>query len=264
VTDVDDQIAGGDGYRLRSVGAWLPPLLALAGLVALTVGRADRAAFIAVNHLGPATSDTLWANITILGDAVVAAALCLPLWRRRPDLLWALVMSALVATAWVHLLKPVVNAPRPLAILGEAVHVIGGSYRWRSFPSGHATTLFLVAGLVILGIRSRAVATLASALALAGALSRSVVGAHWPSDLLGGLIGGWLSAACGLAVARRSLAFGTRAVVQGVIGALLAACALALLFGYRTGYPQALAFQRVLGAACLASAVLTYRWRSRG
>jgi len=40
-------------------------------------------------------------------------------------------------------------------------------------------------------------------LAIPVALSRSAVGAHWPIDLLAGVLGGWLSALGGIALAAR-------------------------------------------------------------
>jgi hypothetical protein len=40
------------------------------------------------------------------------------------------------------------------------------------------------------------------------------------------------------------------------MGAVLAGCAVALLAGHRTGYPQAVWFQRALALACLAAAAL--------
>jgi membrane-associated phospholipid phosphatase len=242
---------------------WLPPALAALAFIGVAASGINPEVFAWLNALGPRTSDLLWANITILGDTLVALTLCLPLWRRKPDLVWALAIGALLATSWVHVLKPLVDAPRPPAVLGDAVHVIGPAYRAGSFPSGHATTIFAVAGLYSLGLRSPAVTALALAVAILAAASRSVVGVHWPLDVLAGMFGGWLSAALGLALARR-LDFGLRPAVQWVIALLLGGCAIALLAGHRTGYPQALWLQRVLALVCLAAAawVLVRDWRA--
>jgi membrane-associated phospholipid phosphatase len=90
------------------------------------------------------------------------------------------------------------------------------------------------------------------------ALSRSVVGVHWPLDLLAGAFGGWLAAALGLELARRTLGFGSRPRVQRILGLLLAGCAAALVIGYDSDYPQAAVFQRVLGVLCLAGAALAF------
>src|SRR5574341_938732 len=145
----------GAGFALSSPAAWLVPLLALIGFVVLIATDANQRIFLALNAIGPATSDALWANVTVLGDTAVALSLCLPLWRRRPDLIWALAIGGLLATAWVHGLKPLLEVPRPPALLGEAVYVIGPGYTVHSFPSGHATTCFFVGGLIALGLGSR-------------------------------------------------------------------------------------------------------------
>jgi membrane-associated phospholipid phosphatase len=222
----------------------------------------NRHVFILLNGIGPHTSDDLWAYITILGDTTVALALCLPLWRRRPDLLWALAIGAVCSTAWVHLLKPLVEMPRPPAVLGDAVHVIGPAYRAGSFPSGHATTSFALAGLVVMGLGSRVGSAAALGIALAAALSRSVVGVHWPLDVLAGAFGGWLSAFVGLALAQRTLSFGLKPWVQWTIGLILAGAAVALVAGVKTGYPQALWFERAIGATCLMIAAVLW-WKDR-
>jgi membrane-associated phospholipid phosphatase len=257
--------------RIRAYGAalsrawltWLPPALAALAFALVAASGSNPDAFAWLNALGPRTGDLLWANLTILGDTVVALTLCLPLWRRRPDLIWALAIGALLATAWVHVLKPIVDAPRPPAVLGHAVHVIGPAYKAGSFPSGHATTIFAVAGLYSLGLRSPAITAVALVVAILAAVSRSVVGVHWPLDVLAGMFGGWLSAAVGLAIAKR-LAFGLKPVVQWTLALLLAGCAVALLAGHHTGYPQALWLQRALALVCLAAAArgLVRDWRA--
>jgi membrane-associated phospholipid phosphatase len=233
---------------------WLVPgvsALAFAGIWALD---ANRALFALLNAWGPATSDGLWANVTVLGDTVVAFALCLPLWRRQPQALWAFVFVALLGTAWVHGLKPFIDVARPPGVLA-GVHVIGPVFTTHSFPSGHATTAFAIGGLIALGAGSRALAVMALALATSVAVSRVVVGVHWPLDILGGAFGGWLAAAAGLAVARKTESFGKREAVQWALALFLAACAAWLVIGHsRSGYPQADLFQRAIGICCLAAA----------
>lgn len=232
---------------------WLVPAVAGAAFVAVWALDANRALFLALNSLGPATSDWLWANITVLGDTLVAFSLCLPLWRRRPDLLWAFLFLALFGTLWVHGLKHFVDEARPPAVLPD-VHIIGPGFRAGSFPSGHATTAFAVAGLMAITARYPAFAVLATAALIVG-IARSVVGVHWPLDILAGAFGGWLSAVLAIAIARKTIHFGTRRWVQWALGLFLAGCALFLVVGpNKSGYPQADVFQRAIGICCLAAA----------
>lgn len=232
---------------------WLVPALCAVAFAALWALDGNRAGFSLLNAL--AGSEFLWANITVLGDTVVAFALCLPLWRRRPDLLWAFVFVALLGTLWVHGLKPLFDLPRPPAVLTD-VHIIGPAYKAHTFPSGHATTAFAIGGLYALGFqqfRTRYVIFLSAA--LVAALSRAVVGVHWPLDILAGAFGGWLAAYAGIELGRRTWKFGLKPWVQWLVALFLAACALWLVIGHeKSGYPQADLLQRAIGICCLAAA----------
>jgi len=251
-------IEAATGLRLTQPRVWLVPAAALLGMIVLAATGANERVFLWLNALGPATSDVLWADITILGDTTVALALCLIFARRRADLLWVVVPVALLASGWVHLFKPLLDVTRPPGVLSaDAFHVIGPAHHYHSFPSGHATTAFALAGVLVLGLRLRAASVLPLTLAVLIAVSRSVVGVHWPLDLLGGTCGGWLAAAVGIKLAHR-LPFGLQPAVQWTIAAAFAGCAMALLTGYDTGYPQALWFQRALGAVALAAFALTF------
>ena len=252
----------------RSPRAWLVPALVVAGVFVLLVTGGNEPVFLWLNRLGPATSDSLWANLTILGDTTVALALCLPLARRRPDLLWAVIPAGLLATGWAQLLKPLVDVARPPAVLSpDVIHVIGPAYHYHSMPSGHATTAFALSALCVLGFDLRGWSVVPVAAAALVAVSRSVLGVHWPLDLLAGAFGGWVAALLGMELAAR-LPFGLRPPVQWVITLALAGCAVALLAGYRTDYPQTLWFQRALGASSLLCFALTFvpraGWRAAG
>jgi membrane-associated phospholipid phosphatase len=245
---------------LKAARLWLVPGVSAALFALIYFLKANEALFLALNRIGPATGDWIWANVTLVGDAAVGFALCLPLWRRRPDLLWALAFVALLGTAWVHGLKPFFEVARPPAVLGEAVHVIGRAYQAQSFPSGHATTAFAIGGLLVLGLRSPALRALALVVALAAALSRSVVGVHWPLDILAGAFGGWLSAVFGLVLANKTQSFGQHWAVQWLLALLLGACAVALVLGHPDDYPRAEIFERAIGVVCLAAAAAAL-WR---
>ena len=233
---------------------WLVPAIAAGGFVLVLLTGSNQALFLLLNRLGPATSDLFWANVTLIGDATVGFALCLVLWRRRPELLWAAAFVALLGTLWVHGFKPLFDVARPPAVLGDAVHVIGRAYKAHSFPSGHATTAFAIGGLFFLGMRSALLRGAILAVAIVASVSRSVVGVHWPLDLLGGAFGGWLAAVLGILLGGKTAHFGTRPAVQWLLAALVGACAVALVLGHPDDYPDARLFGRLIGVACLLAA----------
>ena len=76
---------------------------------------------------------------------------------------------------------------RPAELL-QSVHVVGPLLRSGSFPSGHAAAS-MSAGLAIAHFcSSRVIGAIVMAIALLIALSRIFVGAHFPADVLGGMI----------------------------------------------------------------------------
>ncbi len=235
--------------NLRSPCVWTVPLLCLLGFATVAATGSNEALFHILNRLGPLTSDTLWAGITILGDTLVAIALAGLLARRRPDILWGLLLAAIFATLWVHGIKTLAGALRPLAILGpEQVHVIGHALRSGSFPSGHTATAFTLAGVFMLRGTPRWLAGGLLLLAVLAGISRSAVGAHWPLDLFAGAFGGWLAAVIGSRLADR-WDWGIRPKPARGIRLFFLLCAVALLTFHDTGYPQAQWLQWSIGAA---------------
>jgi membrane-associated phospholipid phosphatase len=231
-------------------------LLALLAAAAVWLTDSNQALFQLLNALGPLSSDSLWAQFTLPGDTLVTFSLLGLFARRRPDIVWALLLAALFTTLWVHSLKPLLHIPRPLALLGtEQVHVIGIALRHNAFPSGHTATAFTLAGIICLQRVPLALAIVCLSLAILVALSRVVVGAHWPLDILGGAFGGWIGAVIGVTLARRWPLPGSWAYGFGS-GLVLLGCSLALLAWHDSGYPAALWLQRGIGL--LASAVLLY------
>jgi membrane-associated phospholipid phosphatase len=248
---------------LASPWTWgVPAVALLAGLV-LWLGHGNLPLFRLGNQLGLLSNDALWANATLLGDTLVAFALLGLFAGRRPDIVWAVILAAVFTTLYVHGLKPLFHSPRPLAVLGaEQVHVIGPALRQGAFPSGHTAAAFTLAGVMVLsGVRAGLALGAVLVAALVG-VSRLAVGAHWPLDVLGGMAGGWLGAALGVALARR-WPQGLCPRPQWVMTLLLMVCAAVLATVYHSGYPQAGVLQRLIGVVCLGygGQALVATWR---
>ncbi len=174
------------GVRL-ACGFGITASLALI-LVAVLPG-ARVALFHAFNNLGP-LAPHFWSGITSLADTYLALGLLLPIMLWRPRLAALLLLSALIATLITHTIKPILDVPRPPAVLAaDTMHLIGHRLDHGSFPSGHAVTAFTMAGLLIVGLRlSAGWSALVLVLAALLGVSRMAVGVHWPTDVLAGSV----------------------------------------------------------------------------
>ena len=152
-------------------------------------------------------------GVVLFGLLLVGGAL----WARRQSLL--LLVRALVAGAGVLLAVAVnqpivaaVGAPRPFTVYPHALVLVHRSTD-PSFPSDHATMAAAVAvGLLFV---HRRLGALAAVLALLMALTRVYVGAHFPLDVLAGLVlGGVVAAVVQLPATRIAASSSTRRVLS--------------------------------------------------
>jgi len=132
--------------------------------------------------------------------------------------------------AWlgVAMLKLIVDSPRPMAALPDLVRIIGEPELQYGFPSGHAAYAMLAAAS-LWPLAARRFRTLLVAWLAWVAWSRIAVGAHFPVDVIGGFLIGWLAAwiACSsgtrwvwwcAAVAIALLDQGTKQLVEARLG----------------------------------------------
>ena len=140
--------------------------------------------------------DALMLTMTAWGDHAhyplyMALALLLAAW--RPLILprgnVVIFGVGYCVTGWiVTAIKPALDFPRPLLALGGgAVHVVGRPEFFHSFPSGHATFAVLLAASLSSG-SSQALRWLLWIFALLVCISRPVLGAHFPADVLAGAL----------------------------------------------------------------------------
>lgn len=244
----------------RGWRAWAVPVVSLLGMALIATQVRNAALFLTLNGWAAQTPPMLWEWLTALGDTMTALCVVLMLARRRPDIVLAAMIAALVATLATHLVKDVLALPRPLAILGDAVNVIGENLRRGSFPSGHTATAFTLAAVLGVYLRSNLMlAGLVLAAALIGA-SRIAVGAHWPLDVLGGALMGWCSGLAGVWLSLR-LENRERPRTMLAIEVILVLCALDLLTFYDSGYARADILEKSVALIALA---LYWRSFSRG
>ncbi|HFC54338.1 MAG TPA: phosphatase PAP2 family protein, partial [Gammaproteobacteria bacterium] len=183
---------------------WGVPLAALLGMLLVWMGELNRPLFFWFNTLSRYGGELLWSHLTLLGDGLVALVLALPLVGRRPEMVRAMVVAALLAAIWALGLKPLLGVARPAGVLpADTLTIIGPVLRQYSFPSGHTTAIFTLAGVLAIHAGSGVLRWMLLLLAAVVGCSRIVVGAHWPLDVLGGAFGGWSAAVLGTMLAQR-------------------------------------------------------------
>lgn len=132
--------------------------------------------------------------------------------RERAEAIWIL-LGALVLRFLTVPMKPTVGAERPSSDWALRITHDFGGY---SFPSGHTYSAVLVFGALaivapaLLGrTAGTAVRVFCIAIVLLAGPARMVVGAHWPSDVIGAYLWG-VAALCLACLVSRPLARGAR------------------------------------------------------
>ncbi len=193
--------------------------------------RADNAIYRALQDLRTAPGDAVMIAITELGDTLVVIAMTTTVflwlaWRRA----WRTAAYWLGAIAGASILNTVIKValhrPRP----GEPFYTGWSAF---SFPSGHSTVNLVLYGFLafLIARELRPAWRLSSAFAASSfvfliAFSRLYLGAHWFSDVIGGLAFGttWLTA-LGFSYLR------TRSEAVGASGLAIVALATLVLAG---------------------------------
>lgn len=121
--------------------------------------------------------------LTDLGNGVTLGVITLCFLIKRPELILRVIIASVLSLLLVPLLKQYFDAPRPAAVL-EVLNIIGDTRLSHSFPSGHTASAFLFAGTLWFAYQSRTIKALAIAFGAIVGISRIIVGAHWPQDIM--------------------------------------------------------------------------------
>ncbi|MPY25777.1 phosphatase PAP2 family protein [Shewanella psychropiezotolerans] len=156
----------------------------------LTLNQASNLGiFTSINDIGTRVPDWMSALLSDFGNGITLGAVFLCYLVKRPELICRVLLAALLSLIFVPLLKQYFDAPRP-AVLLEYLNVIGEIRHKHSFPSGHSATAFLFAGLIYLSSQQAMIRVSLIFMASLVGVSRILVGAHWPADVVMGAIVG--------------------------------------------------------------------------
>ena len=171
-------------------------------------GGLDELLFHAINLAGSnRTLDLLMVLVTTLGGTYIVALFAVPLWLRgQREATFDFVLVLLATIALTTAIKYLVNRDRPCNVPDLFANTIPGygcnTEPDPSFPSGHASRAFALAGVVAVRFRWK-LGGAAMAYATLVGLSRVYMGLHYPSDILGGaLLGIALAVLVGIASRR--------------------------------------------------------------
>ncbi|MDE2149175.1 MAG: phosphatase PAP2 family protein [Gammaproteobacteria bacterium] len=232
------------------------------GLIGLLLGG-YHAGFLAANRLLAMLPADAVQIITYAGDSLVALTLLLYFARRAPTLLWHGTLAAALAALISQLLKFLLHTARPPAVIPhDALRIIGPAYTSHAFPSGHATTAFTAAALIVWGLRSTPARSAVFAAAALVGVSRIAAGVHWPLDVLAGAAIGCVSVALAAPLAQR-WRWGVSLRGHLLLVIILTGCALSLWL-IRIPYPAATLPAHALALGALGLTAWDYLWTPLG
>ena len=171
------------------VFAWFAPLAPLALAFLIYLGELESSSFLFLNQLAHLLPDTLWAWLTFLGNGWGVFAVAFPLLLLAPRALSAGIFSGAISAIVSAALKNYFDLPRPAGILVDgSFYRLGEPLLHKAFPSGHTLTAFAIATALYFSCDKdkRKPMLLLFVIASLVGLSRSAVGAHWLTDVLGG------------------------------------------------------------------------------
>ena len=230
----------------------LIPFFGLACLATIYLLDINQSFFLSFNTVSHFTGESLWAGLTLFGDPIILLCLALALHTVAAQFSFAILPTLVIGGSTVMFLKSFFAVVRPPGVLQDIV-IIGSPPISGAFPSGHATGAFAFATLLMLLTPNRAFKLLIFTVALLVGTSRIAVGAHWPLDVSGGIIIGWVCAMLGVQVSKN---WQSSVNKTKLINILLLISSVYLLFR-NTGYTQVQFIQYAIAISCIAIAAIS-------
>lgn len=169
-------------------------LLLLAASILLINGKAT--SFVSLNSYHPFVLNVFFINFTFMGDGIFALCLIAIIffYYKKREQGFAYLYSFLISGITVQIIKNLTNSPRPKLFFeaGQYLHFIDGVSlaNHSSFPSGHTTTAFAIATVMVLMMKDKIWQLLVLIVAVMVGYSRIYLAQHFILDvIIGALIG---------------------------------------------------------------------------
>jgi len=143
----------------------------------------DQQIFSAIRAMQNPALDVVMLMLTSLATLYIGVPVIIAIlyFTNRKKIVWDLLISLIIGILLTLVLKTVIARPRPDEILNFGFLV---SATFSSFPSDHASTAFMIGG--VLGHYFKRYKLWLYLLAVLVAFSRVYLGAHYPTDVLVG------------------------------------------------------------------------------
>jgi len=162
-------------------------------IIATVIGfDLNKEIFLYINNLSLYSGKWIWPILTIFGDPLIILCIGLSFIHFQAKIALAILPAMIIGIVLVFTLKWGLNIARPSLILEHGDFILlGRTPISPAFPSGHTTGIMALATLMILYSKHYIISVIILMLAFVVAISRIMVGAHWPLDIGGGMILGW-------------------------------------------------------------------------
>jgi undecaprenyl-diphosphatase len=149
----------------------------------------DSSLFLAINNIS-SNPDLAFAAfiLTQFGSEIVIGLLGVSIYamfKTKRNLTFVIFLAIIITDLTLFLLKSWYFRPRPYEVLSNVILPIGQD-QGSSFPSGHTARAFAFASVVVIR-QGRRYSSIIS-LAILVAISRMMLGVHYPLDVLGGAL----------------------------------------------------------------------------
>ena len=147
----------------------------------------DRPLFTLLNGLHSPLTDPIWLALTTLGDGLILAIIVGAFLLINPRVTVMSLVLMLFASVLINVIKLLFPTLRPASLM-ESVHVLGPFLRSGAFPSGHTASSMVAAMSIAYFAKSGPAVFGVLLVGILISLSRIFVGAHFPRDVIGGMI----------------------------------------------------------------------------